>query len=242
MATGKKSFVLYADIVHVFDDLPIEKKGELIQLILDYVNDRDPETSDLLLKTAFTPIKLQLKRDLKRWDEIKVKRSEAGKASANKRQQVSTSVQSVEQNEQVSTVNVTVNDTVNVTVTDNVKKESEYGAHTQENLPPQTGQENPAPEKDPKDLPKPSTKSIQSASVWRGLLTQEQKDSFRKMIRAKFPTATHDQQTNTMFLYLDWWNLKHPNGETFKCFTSWFHYYITDLKELPKTPQQITYL
>lgn len=119
MATDKKSFILYADIFSVVDDLPREVKGDLFQLIIDYVNDRNPVTDDLLLKTAFAPIKQQLKRDLVRWEETRGKRSIAGKASANKRQQVSTSVESVEQKQQVSTVNV--NDTVNVNVNDTVR-------------------------------------------------------------------------------------------------------------------------
>ena len=63
-----------------------------------------------LIEIAFEPIKQSLKRDLRKYEEIREKRREAGKASADKRQQVLTSV---EHNEQVLT-SATVNDNVNV--------------------------------------------------------------------------------------------------------------------------------
>jgi hypothetical protein len=58
---------------------------------------------------------------LQQWETIRGKRVLAGKASADKRQQVSTSVECDEQNQQVSTVTVT--DNVTVTVNDTVKEE-----------------------------------------------------------------------------------------------------------------------
>lgn len=120
---GKKSFLLYCDQIGLFEQLPDEKAGQLIKLIFAYVNDEDPKIHDLLLKVAFGPIKLQLKRDLKRWDSIRESRSKAGKASAEARKQkatLSTLVESVEQKATNSTVtdNVTVNVTVNDTVND----------------------------------------------------------------------------------------------------------------------------
>lgn len=122
MADNKKSFVLYCDIIKTVDILPNETAGELFKHILSYVNDEEPQTDNMLVKLAFEPIKQQLKRDLEKWEEIKVKRSEAGKRSAAKRnknqqkQQVLTSVKSVEQ----TPTNPTVNDNVNVTVNVNV--------------------------------------------------------------------------------------------------------------------------
>jgi hypothetical protein len=76
---GKKSFVLYADLINVVKKLPKEKQAELFVLILDFVNDLNPEPEDIILQIAFEPIRLQLKRDLKKWESIKEKRSEAGK-------------------------------------------------------------------------------------------------------------------------------------------------------------------
>lgn len=97
MAENKKGFILYADQRSIIDMLDNETAGILFKHIFSYVNDENPNTDNQLLKLAFEPIKLQLKRDLKHWESIRLKRSEAGKASANKRQQVLTSVESVEQ-------------------------------------------------------------------------------------------------------------------------------------------------
>ena len=78
---------------------------------------------DKLLQVAFHPIKLQLKRDLVKWDEIKVKRSDAGKKSSEikklnncveQNSTKSTLVECVETDSTKSTVTVNVNDTVNV--------------------------------------------------------------------------------------------------------------------------------
>lgn len=121
MAEGKKSFVLYADLISTVEKMPNEKAGELFKHVLRYVNDLDPETDDLLVQIAFEPIKNQLKRDLEKWEALKVKRSEAGKRSAEARknkkqqiQQVLTSVEFAQQSSTNSTVNV--NDNVNVNV------------------------------------------------------------------------------------------------------------------------------
>ena len=76
---GKKSFVLYTDQREVFDELSDEDAGRLIKHIFSYVNDENPSTDNLLLKVAFLPIKTQLKRDLKMWDEKKMQRAEAGR-------------------------------------------------------------------------------------------------------------------------------------------------------------------
>lgn len=118
MAEEKKSFILYADLIHTVQHLSNEDAGELLKHVLEYVNDNDPDTNNPIVKVAFEPIKQQLKRDLKHWESIKKKRSEAGKKSANKRKQTSTNSTSVKSVKQTST-NSTVNDnvTVNVNVT-----------------------------------------------------------------------------------------------------------------------------
>lgn len=79
MAEGKKSFLLYADLIELVMDLPIEKRGELFTIILQYVNDLEPEISDPLLKVAFIPIKQSLKRDLRKWENIVHRNRENGK-------------------------------------------------------------------------------------------------------------------------------------------------------------------
>lgn len=123
MAENKKGFVLYADQRSIIDMLSNEKAGELIKHIFSYVNDENPINNDPLVLLAFEPIKLQLKRDLIKWEDTRSKRSKAGKISAEKRSKhnkhnkhMLTHVQSVEHNSTNSTV--IVNDTVNVTVKD----------------------------------------------------------------------------------------------------------------------------
>ena len=82
---GKKSFLLYCDQIGLFDQLPDEQAGKLIKLIFAYVNDQNPKIEDLLLKIAFEPIKLQLKRDLKQWDAQLEQRSNSGQIGNLKR-------------------------------------------------------------------------------------------------------------------------------------------------------------
>jgi hypothetical protein len=123
MATGKKSFLLYCDYKATFQELSDSEAGKLIKHIFQYVTDENPELNNRMLKIAFEPIKQQLKRDLKIWEETLVKRSDAGKASAKKREQIKqvlTHVESVEHNSTNSTVSV--NDNVNVIVNDNVNE------------------------------------------------------------------------------------------------------------------------
>jgi len=122
MAEDKKGFILYADQIDLFTQLPNDKAGELIKHIFAYVNDEDPQTEDLIINIAFTPIKKQFKRDLEKWTQTREGRSKAGKASAEarriKKEQEATNptnVKSVQQNP----TNPTVKDNVNVTV--NVK-------------------------------------------------------------------------------------------------------------------------
>lgn len=127
MAENKQSFVLYADQYELFKRLPNEQAGELIKHIFAYVNDENPETDNLLIQIAFEPIKAQLKRDLKRWEQKIEARSRAGKASAeakkaNKEQQTATNstyVDFVQQTSTKSTDNVNVNVNGNVNVNDN---------------------------------------------------------------------------------------------------------------------------
>lgn len=121
MAEGKRSFLLYTDIVHTVDIMTDEQAGKLFRHILHYVNDRDPQTDDVLLKLAFEPIRQNLKRDLVRYEQMRANRIAAGQASGEARrdrkkqnEQVLTPVQSVEQTRTKRTVNVNVNDSVNV--------------------------------------------------------------------------------------------------------------------------------
>lgn len=113
MATDKKGFILYADLIHTIEKMPSNKAGELFLHILKYVNDENPVANDILIEIAFEPIKQSLKRDLIKYEDKRKQWSEAGKKSAearalikvNENQRTSTDVES---RSTVSTVNVNV--------------------------------------------------------------------------------------------------------------------------------------
>ena len=85
MAKDKKSFILYADQKGVFEQLPDELAGQLIKHILRYVNDENPVSDNLIINIAFEPIKSQLKRDLKEWEQTKETKSISGRSGNLKR-------------------------------------------------------------------------------------------------------------------------------------------------------------
>lgn len=79
MATEKKSFVMYVDVLHTVKHLNDEQAGELFKHLLAYVNDEEPQTENPLIKIAFEPIKQSLKRDLKKWGIKQEQRVVAGR-------------------------------------------------------------------------------------------------------------------------------------------------------------------
>lgn len=122
MAKDKKSFVMYCDQQSIFKMLPDEIAGRLIKHILAYVNDENPVTDDLVLQLAFEPIKMQLKRDLRHWDEVREKRSESGKLGGRPKKQTEAKKANgflEKQTKAKKAVNVNVNVTDNVNVNDN---------------------------------------------------------------------------------------------------------------------------
>ena len=72
MAENKRSFLLYADLIHTVNKLPDKEAGILMKLILSYVNDENPDIDsyDFVIQIAFEPIKQQLKRDLQKYQNI----------------------------------------------------------------------------------------------------------------------------------------------------------------------------
>jgi Ulp1 family protease len=130
MAENKKSFLLYADLISTVAKLPDVKAGKLFKLILQYVNDENPQVEDLILQVAFEPIKQQLKRDLVKWDVTKGERSESGRLGNLKRwnkdlyDQVTAKELSIEKAEEIAknriatkrVAKIAVNDNVNVNV------------------------------------------------------------------------------------------------------------------------------
>ena len=127
MAEDKKSFVLYADLIHTVKKMPKDKQGDLFMTILAYVNDENPVVDDLLIDLVFEPIKRQMKRDLVKYETAKEKRREAGRLAGlksgearkvivpetNQIEPMRTNGSNREPNEHVN-VNATVNGTVTV--------------------------------------------------------------------------------------------------------------------------------
>lgn len=85
MAENKKSFLLYVDLLHTVKKMPDDKAGLLFKHILEYVNDLNPETDDLIVDLTFEPIKQQLKRDLQKWENHLLDKSNSGKLGNLKR-------------------------------------------------------------------------------------------------------------------------------------------------------------
>lgn len=69
MAENKKGFLLYADLIHTVEKMPVEMAGELFITILQYVNDQNPKPKDLTIELVFEGIKHQLKRDLRKYEQ-----------------------------------------------------------------------------------------------------------------------------------------------------------------------------
>lgn len=118
MAENKKSFLFYADYLETFEELSDSEAGQLIKHILRYVNDRNPDTDNRVVKIVFGPIKQQLKRDLKAWETERTRKSEGGKNAMKKRwgdnsdKIVKESYKSV--TEVITPITVNVNDNVTV--------------------------------------------------------------------------------------------------------------------------------
>lgn len=123
----KKSFILYKDSLNILLEMTDEEAGEFIKAIYYYqINGELPQLNSGM-KWAINPFINQFIRDDEDWIDKKNKASQAGRASANARQQKqhpSTAVESVEQDATDSTVNVTVTVTANDTANDTVKKQN----------------------------------------------------------------------------------------------------------------------
>jgi len=81
MATEKKSFLLYCDVIHTVEKMKDVDAGALLKHILRYVNDQQPVTDNPIVEIAFEPIRQSLKRDLLKYENIRTRNS----ANAKKR-------------------------------------------------------------------------------------------------------------------------------------------------------------
>jgi len=119
---ARDSFILYTEQKEVVDKLTDEQAGKIFKAIYEYVQtDKMPEL-DSLLDIIIIPFKQSLDRNTEKWEEIKKKRSEAGKLGAEikKQKQAKEANANFAKNEianQAVNVNVPVN--VPVSVNDN---------------------------------------------------------------------------------------------------------------------------
>lgn len=118
----KDSFILYTEQKEIIDKLTDEQAGKLIKAIYQYAKDGTMPELDMLLEIAFIPIKQNLERNSEKWEDIKQKRSEAGKLGAkikkqNQANQANANFALSKQANEAVNVNVNVNDNVNVTAT-----------------------------------------------------------------------------------------------------------------------------
>lgn len=122
MAENKKSFILYTDLIHTVREMPKSKQADLFMAILGYVNDENPEVKDLVVRVAFEPIKQQLKRDLKRWENFREKQSQFGKMGGRPKNGKKENIENEEDkkgsllSERVESLNVNATVNANVTV------------------------------------------------------------------------------------------------------------------------------
>ena len=113
MAQDKKSFLLYTDLIHTVKKLNDEQAGKLFKHVLEYVNDLNPQTDDILLQVCFEPIKQSLKRDLQKYEQIRENKSKAGKKGAKKRWQKIADDSTAKKDIAPMAVSVSVTDSVN---------------------------------------------------------------------------------------------------------------------------------
>ena len=122
MAEGKKSFVLYTDLIEITEELTDKEAGLLFKTILRYVNDLNPEIPKEI-KLAFIPIKQDLKRDLKKYEAQVERINRINEERKRKKiEQERNDIDTI--SHEVEGVNVNDNVNVNVNVNDNVLDKS----------------------------------------------------------------------------------------------------------------------
>jgi hypothetical protein len=127
----KKSFVLYSDQAQLFSELTDAEAGILIKYIFKYVNDEEVIITNRLLKFVFEPIKQQLERDNAKWQQEKLKRSDAGKKGMLSRWNNNV-IQTITNDNNVIQPITKITDSVNVSVNENVNvSESINPTHSQ---------------------------------------------------------------------------------------------------------------
>lgn len=127
MAENKKSFVAYCDWIDLFEELTDEEAGKLAKHLFRYVNDKNPELEDRLIKLSFIPIQQTLKRDLKKYENYANKQRENGlKGGRPKKEETQITQAFFPEPKKADSVSVSVSVSDNVIVNDNVNKQISF--------------------------------------------------------------------------------------------------------------------
>jgi len=97
----KKSFVLYCDYRQHFELLPPEDQGRLLMAIFDYVETGAEPSLEPIPMMAFSFIRAQLDRDLKKYEETCPRAGGGGRLGGEAVKQGGTRPNKREQNEQM---------------------------------------------------------------------------------------------------------------------------------------------
>ena len=144
MAIDKKSFILYADLIHTVRKLPPDKAGQLFMTILQYINEEDFDVQDLLVEIAFEPIKQQLIRDSNKWDERIEQNSINGKKGGRPRKANETQINPNNPPLFLKSEK-SLNDNDSVNVSENVSDSVSVSANVNANDKRKTKQQNATP-------------------------------------------------------------------------------------------------
>ena len=115
MAKDKKSAVIYSDWITTFEELEDCEAGQLIKHLFRYINDQNPEPPSRLIKLIFEPLKQSLKRDLKKYEDKRLKNIDnANKRWHNNDANACDGIKDDAKHAVSVSVNDSVNDSVNV--------------------------------------------------------------------------------------------------------------------------------
>ena len=123
MAQGKKSVLLYVDIIHTVEALTDEEAGILFKHYLRYVNDLNPTAPDKLTQIVFEPIKQTLKRDLEKWNNKSERNRDIANEAWKKRKDANAYESKKTDTKNTDSDSVNVSDSVSVNVKDKINTE-----------------------------------------------------------------------------------------------------------------------
>lgn len=194
MADEKKTIVVYSDWASIFEQLEDDEAGKLIKHFFKYINDEDPQLEDRLLKMAFEPIKMQLKRDLTKWEQTKQRRAEAGKKGGRPTNEEKAKKANGFQEKQTKAkkavnVNENVNDNVNVNISTVVDGEKNTDANF-ETDPDSDQIKNPEAEKE-----KSSAKKENANDLHAEILKSEESEVWLEAVAMQNRKSTDEIKT-----------------------------------------------